>query len=88
MSMRALRIGTVLIVAWTLLYVRFHAGMFPQTEIDPYVHFALLPIALLIGLANGAMEASGSGTVQRRDSMWGLVSALVTFGILHWAKVL
>jgi hypothetical protein len=51
------------------------------------IHWALLPIALLLGLANGAMEANGSGSVLRRDAIWGLTIALATFAILRWIKI-
>jgi len=84
---RALRIGGTLAAAWALLYLRFSAGLFPPTEADPMVHWALLPIALLLGLANAAMEVNGAGSVARRDAIWGLAIALASFGILHWIKL-
>jgi hypothetical protein len=84
---RALRIGGTLAAVWALLYLRFSAGLFPATEADPMVHWALLPIALLLGLANGAMEANRSGSVPRRDAIWGLAIALASFAILHWVKI-
>jgi hypothetical protein len=84
---RTLRIGGTLAAAWALLYLRFSAGLFSETEADPIIHWALLPIALLLGLANGAMEANGSGTVLRRDAIWGLTIALASFAILRWIKI-
>jgi hypothetical protein len=84
---RILRIGGTLAAAWTVLYLRFTAGIFPPTEVDPVVHWALLPIALLVGVANAAMEVNESASVPRRDTLWGLSAALASFGILHWAKV-
>ena len=84
---RVLRIAGTLAAAWALLYLRFSAGLFPPTEVDPLVHWALLPIALLLGVANGAMEANGVGSVPRRDALWGLVGALASFGILHLIKL-
>jgi hypothetical protein len=86
-SMRIVRSGGVLAAAWALLYVRFSIGLFQETEVDPVVHWALLPIALLISVANWAAEVNGSSSVARRDALWGLAAALVSFGILHWAKV-
>jgi len=84
---RELRIGGTLAAAWALLYLRFSAGLFPPTEADPLVHWALLPIALLLSLANGAMEANGTGSVPRRDAIWGLAIALASFAILRWIKI-
>ena len=84
---RVLRIGGTLAAAWAFLYLRFSAGLFPTTEADPIVHWALLPIALLLGLANSAMEANGAGSVPRRDAIWGLATALASFAILHWIKI-
>ena len=84
---RALRIGGTLVAGWGILYLRFSAGLFPATEADPMVHWALLPIALLLGLANGAMEANGAGSVLRRDVIWGLAIALASFAVLHWIKI-
>ncbi|MBI2963706.1 MAG: hypothetical protein HYY35_08120 [Deltaproteobacteria bacterium] len=84
---RAARIAGVFLAAWLVLYVRFSAGVFTPTEVDPFVHWALLPIALLIGAANAAMEVNRSASVPRRDSLWGLSSGLASFAILHWAKV-
>ncbi len=84
---RILRIGGTLAAAWSVLYVRFTAGIFPPTEVDPVVHWALLPIALLLGVANWAMEVNESASVPRRDTLWGLSGALASFGILHLVKV-
>jgi hypothetical protein len=84
---RALRIVGTMAAAWAFLYLRFCAGLFPATEADPIVHWALLPIALLLGLANGAMEANGSGSALRRDVIWGLAIALASFAILRWIKI-
>ena len=84
---RILRIGGTLTAAWAVLYVRFTAGVFPPTEVDPVVHWALLPIALLVGVANAAMEVNESASVPRRDALWGLSGALASFGILHLAKI-
>jgi hypothetical protein len=84
---RVLRIGGTLAAAWAFLYLRFSAGLFPTTEADPLVHWALLPIALLLGLANGAMEANRAGSVPRRDAIWGLAAGLASFAILHWIKI-
>lgn len=84
---RAARILGTLAVAWTVLYVRFSAGIFPSTEVDPFVHWALLPIALLIAAANAAAEVNGSGSAPRRDGLWGLSAALISFAVVHWAKL-
>jgi hypothetical protein len=82
------RMSATFAAAWAVLYVRFSAGIFPSTEVDPYVHWALLPIALLIGAANAAAEINGSGSTSRRDGLWGLCAALVSFAIAHGAKLL
>lgn len=84
---RACRIVGAFTAVWAVLYVRFSSGVFPATEVDPFVHWALLPIALLIGAANGAFEVSGSASVPRRDTLWGLSTALASFAIAHWAKL-
>jgi hypothetical protein len=84
---RALRILATFAAAWTILYLRFAAGLIKVTEIDPVVHWALLPIAGLLAVANGAMEINGTGSVPRRDAVWGLSAALASFGILHALKV-
>jgi len=84
---RIARIGATFATAWAVLYFRFTAGIFPTTEIDPLVHWALLPIALLVAVANWAMEVNASASVPRRDGLWGLSAALASFGILHWAQI-
>ena len=86
-SQRVLRMAGTFAVAWATLYVRFSAGVFPSTEADPVVHWALLPIALLLVLANAAAEANHSGSVPRRDAIWGLAAALASFAVLHWVKM-
>ena len=68
--------------------MRFSSGVFQSTEADPVVHWALLPIALLLVLANAASEANRSGSVPRRDAIWGLSAALASFAVMHWAKVM
>jgi hypothetical protein len=84
---RLLRIGGTLAAAWALLYLRFSAGLFPTTKMDPMIHWALLAIALLLGLSNTAMEINRSASVRRLDVIWGLAIALASFGILHAIKV-
>ena len=84
---RILRIVATFATAWVVLFLRFSAGVVQGTEVDPFVHFALLPIALLLAAANGAMEVNKSGSVPRRDVLWGLSSALASFAILHWIKI-
>ena len=85
---RALRILAIFAAAWTVLYLRFAAGVVKGTEIDSVVHWALIPIAGLLAVANGAMEINGSGSVPRRDAVWGLCAALASFGILHALKTI
>ena len=84
---RLLRIVPAFAGTWTVLYLRFSGGLIAQTEVDPFVHFALLPIAFLLAASNTAMELNNSGSVKRRDVIWGLSSGLASFGILHWIKV-
>lgn len=86
-SMRIGRVAGVFAAAFLVLYVRFSAGVIPGTEVDPFVHFALLPIALLLGAANWAMSVKGTASPARIDTIWGLSGALVSFALLHWAKV-
>jgi hypothetical protein len=86
-SPRVLRIVGTFAAAWAVLFVRFSSGVFQSTEADPVVHWALLPIALLLVLANAASEANRSGSVPRRDAIWGLSAALASFAVMHWAKV-
>jgi hypothetical protein len=86
-AVRIVRIGGSFVVVWAVLFLRFAAGVVTPTDADAVVHWALLPIAVMIGVANGAMEANGSGSVPRRDALWGLSSALATFAILHWVKI-
>ena len=85
-SARVLRMVGTFAAAWAVLFVRFSSGVFPSTEADPVVHWALLPIALLLVLANAAAEANRSGSVPRRDAIWGLAAALASFAVLHWVK--
>jgi hypothetical protein len=84
---RLLRIAGSFAAVWILLYLRFSSGLSPRTEVDPFVHWALLPIALLIAIANAAAESNRSGSVTRRDVLWGLCGALVSFALLHWAQI-
>jgi hypothetical protein len=85
--MRVLRIGGTLAAAWAVLVLRFSSGVVQSTEADAFIHWALLPIALLIAIANGAAEVNGSSSVPRRDVLWGLSGALASFAVLHWAKI-
>ena len=84
---RMLRIGGTLAAAWAVLLLRFSSGMVQSTEADSFVHWAFLPIALLLALANGVAEANGSSSVPRLDALWGLSAALASFAVLHWAKI-
>jgi hypothetical protein len=84
---RVLRIAGTLAAAWAVLLVRFSSGVVPSTETDAFIHWALLPIALLLALANWAAEVNGSGSVARRDTLWGLSAALASFALVHWAKI-
>src|ERR1051326_134728 len=87
-AVRLVRIGGSFVAVWAVLFLRFAAGVVPPPAgAVPVFRGAPLPIALMIGIANGAMEANGSGSVPRRDALWGLSSALATFAILHWTKV-
>ena len=86
--LRVLRILATFAVAWTLLYLRFKAGLVEGTEVDALVHWALLPIALLLGAANAAIEVNRSAPVPRRDFIWGLCAALASFGLLRMLKIL
>jgi hypothetical protein len=87
-SLRLLRILGTFAVAWTVLYLRFKAGLVQGTEVDAMVHWALLPIALLLAAANAAIEMNRSASVPRRDAVWGLSAALASFGLLRLFKVL
>lgn len=82
------RMAGVFAAAFLVLYFRFSAGVFPGTEVDQFVHYALLPIALLLGVANWAMAINGTATQARIDAVWGLSAALVSFAILHWTRIL
>ncbi len=84
---RVLRIGGALAAAWAVLLLRFSSGVVQSTDADAFIHWALLPIALLLAFANGAAEANGSSSVPRRDALWGLSAALASFAVLHWAKI-
>ena len=86
-ALRLVRIGGALVAVWGVLFLRFAAGIITPTEADAYVHWALLPIALLIAAANGGMEMNGTGSVPRRDVMWGLSAALASFAILRLARI-
>jgi hypothetical protein len=87
-STRLFRSGGVFAAAFLVLYFRFSAGVFPGTEVDPFVHFALIPISLLLGAANWTMANNGTASPARVDGIWGLSAALASFGVLHWAKIL
>ena len=81
------RIAASFAAVWILLYLRFTSALSPKTEVDPFVHWALLPIALLIAVANAVAEVNRSGSVTRRDVLWGLCGALVSFAVLHWIQI-
>ncbi len=85
--MRIARRIAVFAAAFLILYGRFSAGIFPVTEADPFVHFALLPIGALIGAANWAMAMKKTASPARVDAMYGLSAALLGFAVLHWTKV-
>lgn len=86
--LRVLRILATFAVAWTVLYLRFKAGLVEGTEVDSVVHWALLPIAFLLGAANAGIEINKSAPVPRRDAVWGLSAALASFGFLRLLKIL
>lgn len=87
-SARLGRMGGVFAAAFLVLYFRFSAGVFPGTEVDQFVHYALLPIALLLGVANWAMAVNRTASPARIDGIWGLSAALVSFSVLRLAKVI
>ena len=87
-SSRILRVLCVFALVFFFLCIRFSAGVFPGTEVDPFVHYALLPISLLLGVANWTMSISGTASPRRVDGIWGLSSGLASFAVLHWAKIL
>ncbi|MGH7898668.1 MAG: hypothetical protein ACREQQ_11990 [Candidatus Binatia bacterium] len=84
-SPRALRIVGVFAAAWAVLYVRFLSGLIPETEVDRFVHWAMAAFALIFGAGSAALEANNSGTVPRRDVLFGLAGALATFAASRFA---
>jgi hypothetical protein len=81
------RIAASFAVVWILLYLRFTSELSPKTEVDPFVHWALLPIGLLIAVSNAVAEVNRSASVTRRDVLWGFCGALVSFAVLHWIRI-
>jgi len=82
---RLVRIAGVFAAGWVVLYLRFSSGVVPATEVDRFVHWGLLTIAFLLGAGGGALEVNDSGSVVRRDVLFGVSGALATFSILRFA---
>jgi hypothetical protein len=80
---RATRIGGVFLAALGFLFLRFSSGFWEENEVTDVIHWGLLPIALLLGAGAWGLEASDSGSLARRDTLWGLSSAVATFAILR-----
>jgi hypothetical protein len=85
--LRPLRIAGVFAAAWAVLYVRFLSGLVPATEVDRFVHWALAAFALIFGAGSAALEANDSGSVARRDVLFGLAGALGSYSICRFAGI-
>ncbi len=84
---RAFRIAVIYAAAFAFLAFRFASGIVRETEADAFVHWALFPIGFLLGLGAASLDMSGTGSVTRRDMLWGLAAALMTFAIVRFAKL-
>jgi hypothetical protein len=84
-SVRPLRIAGAFFAAFSVLYLAIASPLARQTEVSWAVPFGLLPIALLIGAGAALQEFAETGTEAKRDGMFGLASALVSFAILRLA---
>ena len=82
---RLLRIAGIAALLFVVLYLRFAAGIFPENEVSPMIHWGLLPMSLLFGLGGWAAEVNGTMTTLRRDSLFGLSSGLAVFALMRIA---
>lgn len=82
---RSLRIAAVALGGFGLLWLRFSAEVWPENEVSRVVHWGLLPIAFLLGFGAWALETSGSGSVTRRDALWGLSAGITLWALLRIA---
>ena len=80
---RPLRIAGAFLGALAVLYLALASPLSRQTEVSWAVPFGLLPIALLLGVGATIQELAQAGSVARRDGLFGLASALVSFAILR-----
>ncbi len=84
-STRRVRIAGIFVAGWAVLYLRFSSGLVPATEVDRFVHWGLRTIAFLLGAGGGALEVNDSGSVVRRDVLFGVSGALASFSICRFA---
>ena len=84
-SVRPLRIVGAYFVAFSVLWLALASPFSKQTEVSWAVPFGLLPISLLIGASAAIHELTNNGSVVRRDGLFGLCSALVSFALLRLA---
>ncbi len=84
---RAFRTAVIYAAAFAFLVFRFASGIVQETEADAFVHWALFPIGFLLGLGAVSLDMTDTGSVTRRDLLWGLAAALMTFAIVRFAKL-
>ncbi|MGH7804332.1 MAG: hypothetical protein ACREQJ_08280, partial [Candidatus Binatia bacterium] len=87
-SIRPLRLAGAFFAAFSFLYVVVASPLARQTEVSWAVPFGMLPIALLIGVGVLVQELGKTGSEARRDGLFGLSSALLSFAILRLAGVI
>jgi hypothetical protein len=81
--MRGGRVAAVGFAAFGVLWLRFSAGIWPENEVSGVVHWGLLPIAFLLGFGAWALEMSRTGSLARRDTLWGVAGALSCWALLR-----
>jgi len=82
---RVVRAGGVFLLVVAILWTRFSLGFWRENEATRVIHWGMFPIAVLLGVAAGALEASGSGSPARRDVVWGMAAGVFSFAALRLA---
>jgi hypothetical protein len=87
-SVRPLRIAGAFAAFFGILYLVVASPLARQTEVTWAIPFGLLPIAALVGLGALVQELAESGPAVRRDALFGLAAALVSFAVLRLSGAL
>ena len=87
-SVRPLRLAGAFFAAFSILWLAVASPLARQTEVSWAIPFGMLPIALLIGASAAIQEMTNAGSAARRDALFGLCGALVSFAVLRLAGAL